>query len=161
VSFPPLVTPPAQPLDLEAEAPSALPRTIGRMVGEGRVRDAVGERALRPADLDSAEMGPVESIWIPLWRVKGSADSFSLDIVSTVETIRELPDAGVLGGGGRRPPDSRRRKGRTRTRRRTRPVGGFRHHDSTLSIPARRGLAPSAPGGMHAAMPARSMPFTG
>jgi len=140
VSFPPLVTPPALPLDLEEENASALPRTVGRMVGEGRVRDAIRERLLRPADLDSAEMSPVESIWIPVWRVKGSADSFSLDIVSTVETIREFPDVGVLGGGGRRPPDSRKRRGRTKTRRRTLPVGGFRHHDSTLAIVARRGF---------------------
>jgi len=145
VSFPPLVTPPALPLDLEAEEAFALPRTVGRMVGEGRVRDAIRDRFLRPADLDSAEMGPVESIWLPVWRVKGSADSFSLDIVSTLETIREIPDVGVLGGGGKRPPDSRRRKGRTRTRRRTRPVGGFRHHDGTLSVLARRAF-PIDPG---------------
>ncbi len=144
MSFPPLVVPPAQPLDLSGLDVSALPRTIGRMVGEGRVRDAITERFLRPADLETAEMSAVEAIWVPFWRVKGSADSFSLDVMTTVETIRERPDAIVLGGGGSRPPDSRK-SGRTRTRTRTRPVGGFRHTDGTLSILARRGF-PIDPG---------------
>ncbi|MCZ7682997.1 MAG: hypothetical protein M5U28_30995 [Sandaracinaceae bacterium] len=145
MGFPPLVTPPAQPLDLEGVEVWVLPRTIGRMVGEGRARDAVTERFLRPADLDGAEMGPVEAIWIPVWRVKGSADSFSLDLVTTVETIRGATDAIVLGGAGRTPPDSRKQRGRARTRTRTRPVGGYRHHDGTLSILARRGF-PIDPG---------------
>lgn len=145
MSFPPLVVPPAQPLDLEQLEAFALPRTIGRMVGEGRARDAITERFLRPADLDSAELSPVEAIWIPLWRVKGSADSFSLDLVTTIETTRERADAIILGGGGKRPPDSRKQRGRTTTRTRTRPVGGFRHQDGTLSILARRGF-PIDPG---------------
>ena len=109
------------------------------MVGEGRARDAVTGRTLGPADLDPAEIGPVESIWIPLWRVQGSADSFSIGFVRTVETIRRAPDVGVLGGPGRRPPDSRKR-GRTHRRERTLPSGGFRHHDGTMSILARRGF---------------------
>lgn len=144
MSFPPLITPPARPLDLDPAETFALPRSVGKMVGEGRARDAVTERALRPADLDAAEIGPVESIWIPVWRVKGSADSFSIDLVDTFETIRRGPDAVILGGGGKRPPDSRR-TGRTTTRRRTRPAGGFRHHDGTMSILARRAF-PIEPG---------------
>lgn len=140
VSFPPLVTPPARPLDLDPAETFALPRSVGKMVGEGRARDAVTDRALRPADLDGAEIGPVESIWIPLWRVKGSADSFSIDLMDTFETIRQGPDAVILGGPGKRPPNSRR-TGRTTTRRRTRPVGGYRHHDGTMSILARRAFA--------------------
>ncbi|MBX3275123.1 MAG: hypothetical protein KF729_32965 [Sandaracinaceae bacterium] len=144
MSLPPLVTPPARPLALEPAETFALPRTVGQMVGEGRARDAVLDRALRPADLDPSAVGPVEAIWIPLWRVKGSADSFSLDLVTTLETIRRAPDAIALGGPGRRPPDSRRRTERT-TRRTTRPVGGFSHHDGTLSVLARRAF-PIDPG---------------
>jgi hypothetical protein len=143
VSFPPLVTPPTQPLELDPAATFALPRTIGTMVGEGRARDAVLDRVLRPADLDPSALSPVEAIWVPFWRVKGSADSFSIDLVTTFETVRRGPDAIVLGGGGRKPPDSRR-TGRT-TRRGTRPVGGFMHHDGTLSILARRAF-PIDPG---------------
>jgi len=140
-----LVTPPAQPLDLAELEAFVLPRTVGKMVGEGRARDAVTERALRPADLESAELNEVEAIWVPLWRVEGSSDSFSLDIVRTIETVRTRPDAILLGGGKKRPPDSRR-SGRRRSRSRTRPVGGFKHHDGTLSLLARRGFAidPSA-----------------
>ncbi len=139
MSFEPLITPPAEPLDLSDLEAFVLPRTIGKMVGEGRARDAVTERALRPADLESAELGPVEAIWVPVWRIEGSADSFSIDIIRTIDTIRGGPDAILLGGGGRRPPDSRR-KTRRRSRSRARPVGGFRHHDGTLVIPARRGF---------------------
>lgn len=141
------MTPPARPLDLDPAEVFALPRSVGKMVGEGRARDAVTDRALRPADLDRAELGPVEAIWIPLWRVKGSADSFSIDLVDTFETIHEHgPDAVVLGGGGRRPPNSRRTGSRTTTRHRgTRPVGGFRHHDGTMSVLARHAF-PIDPG---------------
>lgn len=144
MSFPPLCTPPARPLDIDERETSALPRTIVTMVGEGRARDAVTERFLCPADIDDAVISDVEAIWVPLWRVEGTADSFSIDLVSTVETIRTGPDAVILGGGGKRPPDSRRQQG-TRTRRRTLPAGGFRHHDKTLSILARRGY-PIDPG---------------
>ncbi|MCA9607190.1 MAG: hypothetical protein KC619_16400 [Myxococcales bacterium] len=144
MSFPPLVTPPARPLDLDPAETFALPRGIGKMVGEGRARDAVTERTLRPADLEKAELGPVEPIWLPFWRVKGSADSFSIDLVDTFETIRRGPDAVILGGPGKRPPDSRR-TGRTTTRRRTLPRGGYRHRDGTMSILARRAF-PIDPG---------------
>lgn len=116
------------------------------MVGEGRARDGVTEGVLRPADIDEAEMHEIEPIWIPLWRVEGSSDTFSIDLVHTIETIRgRVPDAGVLGGGAKRPPDSRDRKGKTRTRRRTLPAGGFRHRDGTMSVLARRGF-PIDPG---------------
>lgn len=136
MSFPPLIHPPAQPLELPDDEVFVLPRTVGAMVGEGRARSAVREGFLRPADIDTAEIGPVERIWVPLWRVEGSADSLSIDLMETVERVRG-PDAVILGGPGKRPPDSRRTR---RTRRRVRPAGGFRHHDAAFAVPARRGF---------------------
>lgn len=137
--FSPLVQPPAEPLDLDATEAWGLPRTVGQMVGAGRARDAVLGGAFRPADVDRAELGEVEAIWVPLWRVEGSVDSFAIGLTETVRTIRSGPDAGVLGGGGRRPPRSPRK--RVRTKRSVLPTGGYSHHDGVVPVLARRGFA--------------------
>lgn len=143
MSFPPLITPPTSPLELDDQEVFLLPRTIGTMVGEGRARDAVTEGVLRPADIESAEIGPIEAIWVPFWRIQGSVDAFSIDLRETVDVVRRGKDVGVLGGGGQRPPKAPR--GHTTTRRRTRPQGGFRHQDATLAILGRHGF-PIDPG---------------
>ncbi|MFK7988927.1 MAG: hypothetical protein AB8I08_23115 [Sandaracinaceae bacterium] len=132
--FPPLVTAPANPLALEGLDVRVLPRSLGRMVGEGRVRDAVRARLLRPADLDPEEEGEVEALWIPLWRIEGSADGFGIGLVS--RPGRRGPDVGVLGGGGKRPPRSPhggRRRGPLL------PSGQVRHHDGVVRVLARSG----------------------
>ncbi|HHH30604.1 MAG TPA: hypothetical protein ENK57_19995 [Polyangiaceae bacterium] len=136
MDFPPLITPPNDPFDLESQEVFALPRTVGRMVGEGRARDAVTRRALGPADLDRATFAAVEAIWIPLWRIEGSSDTFSIGISRTVETITRWPDVGVLGGGGKRSPS--RPRPSHRTRRRTSPIAGYQHREQARSILARR-----------------------
>lgn len=138
--FPPLVTPPAAPLALGGLDVRILPRTLGRMIGEGRARDAVRERLFRPADLDRAEESDVEALWVPLWRIEGSADGFGVGL--TTRRGRRGPDVGVLGGGGKRPP--RAPKGRRTAA--VLPSGQFRHHDGVVHVLARSGYAidPSA-----------------
>lgn len=134
MSFPSLLRPPARPLELADDEVFVWPCTVGEMVGHGRAKAAVREGFLRPADIDTAELSPVTRIWLPLWRVEGSASSFSVGLVDTTRRTRG-PDAGVLGGPGPRPP----RSPRGRTRRGLMPTGGYRHHDGLLSLPARRG----------------------
>lgn len=84
------------------------------MAGHGRARDAVSRGWLRPADVDRAEIGPVERVFVPLWRFEGSADGFHLGLTA-VSSGRGRP--AVL------------------------PTGGFRHHDGELLVLARAHLA--------------------
>lgn len=113
MTFPSLTTPPASPLELEGLDVCYSPRSVGELVGHGRVRDAVNGGALRPADMDTAEVGEVESIWVPIWRCEGSVDGFHVSVGTTT------------------------RGGRSRLT----PRGGFQHKERTHYILARSGFA--------------------
>ncbi|AKF07531.1 hypothetical protein [Sandaracinus amylolyticus] len=117
--FPPLVTPPSRPIDVDERDTFVVPATFGTMAGHGRARDAVTRGWARPADVDRAEIGPVERVFVPLWRFEGSADGFHVGL-TTMPTGRGRP--AVL------------------------PTGGFRHHDGEILVLARAHLAidPSA-----------------
>jgi hypothetical protein len=106
----PLVTPPAHPLSIDDSECFVVPATFGVMAGHGRARDAATSGMMRPADIGTAKVMPVERIFVPLWRFEGSADGFHvrLDTIAT--------------GRGRRLPI---------------PSGGFRHHDGQILVPAR------------------------
>ncbi|MGE0790120.1 MAG: hypothetical protein AB7S26_30885 [Sandaracinaceae bacterium] len=136
--LPPLVEPAAHPLDLSDVECWVVPRTVGDMVGAGRARDAVMEGMFRPADIDRAELGEVESIAVPIFRFEGTVSSFSIGMTETVRTIRTGPDVGVLGGGGRTPPRSPKK--RLSTRRHILPTGGFSHQSRVEHVLARRGF---------------------
>ena len=114
MSFPPLVVPPAAPIALEGIDAFALPVTFGEMAGHGRARDAVREGFTKPADIDRAEVGPVERIAVPLWRIEGASESFHIGLGSA-----------TIGRG--RPV--------------VLPTGGFRHQDRAVLVPARRNFA--------------------
>ena len=116
--FPPLAAKPATPLDLSDVNVHYCRRSIGELVGHGRVRDAVRGGVLRPADMDKADVGEVESVWLPMWRFEGSVDGFHVSLGTTT------------------------RGGRSRLT----PRGGFQHKDRTQYILARSGFAidPSA-----------------
>lgn len=111
--FPPLGTPPAAPLSLDGVEVSYSPRSVGELVGHGRVREAVSGGVLRPADMDKAEIGEVESVWVPVWRFEGSVDGFHVSLGTTT------------------------RGGRSRLT----PRGGYRHKERTEYILARSGFA--------------------
>ncbi|MDQ3037719.1 MAG: hypothetical protein M3Y87_35325 [Myxococcota bacterium] len=117
--LPPLVTPAARAIEHPARETFVVPATFGQMAGHGRARDAVTRGWLRPADVDRAQLGPVERVYVPLWRFEGSVDGFSVG-VSTFS----------------------RGNGRTGVM----PTGGFRHHDGEVLVPARTHFAvdPSA-----------------
>ncbi|UJR79888.1 hypothetical protein [Sandaracinus amylolyticus] len=117
--FPPLVTPPSRPSEVAESDTFVVPATFGTMAGHGRARDAVTHGWARPADVDRAEIGPVERVFVPLWRFEGSADGFHVGL-TTVPAGRGRP--AVL------------------------PTGGFRHHDGEILVLARAHLAidPSA-----------------
>lgn len=140
--FPPLISPPSHPLDLENVEAFTVPKSIGKMVGEGRARDAVTRNVLRPADLETAELEPVQLIWVPLWRFEATADSFHLRLDRM--WIPESSSGPIIqGGSGRRPPRSpRRRRGQSVVT----PGGGFRHRDRTVAVLGRAGfpIDPSA-----------------
>lgn len=112
--FPPLSTPSPRPIDWPLAETFVVPATFGTMAGHGRARDAVTRGWLRPADVDRARMGPVERVFVPLWRIEGSADGFHLG-VTTIP--RGSGRAGMM------------------------PTGGFRHHDGEILVLARRHLA--------------------
>lgn len=112
MGFPPLITPASEPLDLAGVDACYSPRSVGEMVGHGRVRDAVTRGVLRPADMDKAEIGDVESIWVPVWRFEGTVDGFHISL-------------GTHTRGGRE---------------RLMPRGGFKHRDRTLYVLARGGF---------------------
>jgi hypothetical protein len=118
MTFPPLVSPPATPLDLEGVEVCYAKRSVGELVGHGRVRDAVSGGVLRPADMDKAVVGEVEALWVPVWRFEGSVDGFHVSLGTTT------------------------RGGRSRLT----PRGGFQHKERTQYILARSGFAidPSA-----------------
>ena len=113
-TFPALATPSPRPITWPEAETFVVPATFGTMAGHGRARDAVTRGWLRPADVDRARMGPVERVFVPLWRIEGSADGFHLGVAT------------IPRGGGR--------SGVV-------PTGGFRHHDGELLVLARRHLA--------------------
>lgn len=113
-TFPPLATPSPRPIAWPEAETFVVPATFGTMAGHGRARDAVTRGWLRPADVDRARVGPVERLFVPLWRIEGSADGFHLGVAT------------IPRGGGR--------SGIV-------PTGGFRHHDGELLVLARRHLA--------------------
>lgn len=106
----PLITPPAQPIAEPDRETFVVPATFGVMAGHGRARDAASRGWLRPADLDRAQLGPVERIFVPLWRFEGSVDGFHVGLTT-------------YGRGN----------GRTGVL----PTGGFRHHDGEVLVLAR------------------------
>jgi hypothetical protein len=108
--LPPLVTAPAKPLDWPAAETFVVPATFGVMAGHGRAKDAVTRGLLRPADVDASKMGPVERVFVPLWRVEGSMDGFHVGLTSY---SRGSGRGGVM------------------------PTGGFRHHDGDVLVLAR------------------------
>jgi hypothetical protein len=110
MGFAPLVTPPHEPLALDGVDCFVVPVAFGEMAGHGRARDAVRGGFTRPADIDKAELGPVERIFVPLWRVEGSSEAFHVGLTS------------IQGQG----------------RSRVLPTGGFRHLDRTVLVAARR-----------------------
>ncbi len=142
--LPPLVQPTATPLDLDEVQAWAIPCAIGAMVGKGRARDAITEGVLRPADIAEAEIEPAALVWLPLWRVEGSVDAFSVGLTRTARTVLSGPDVGVLGGPGRRPPRSPKK--RARVRQGVLPHGGYSHRDGVVPVLARAGfpIDPSA-----------------
>ncbi len=107
----PLVTPPLEPLSLEGIDCFVIPIAFGEMAGHGRARDAVREGFTRPADIDAAEVGPVERIFVPLWRIEGSSEAFHVGLTSM-----------------------QRRTGGVQLL----PTGGFKHLDRTVLVLARR-----------------------
>lgn len=111
--FPPLTSAPVAPLDLDGIEVSYSPRSVGEMVGHGRVREAVSGGVLRPADMDKADIGEVESVWVPVWRFEGSVDGFHVSLGTTT------------------------RGGRSQLM----PRGGFQHKERTQYILARSGFA--------------------
>lgn len=110
VELPPLITPAGKPIEQPAAETFVVPATFGEMAGHGRARDAVTRGWLRPADVDRARIGPVEKIFVPLWRIEGSVDGFHLGLTTVA-----------------------RREGRTGVM----PTGGFRHHDGEVLVLAR------------------------
>lgn len=110
VELPPLIVPAARPIEPPARETFVVPATFGQMAGHGRARDAVTRGWLRPADVDRAEVGAVERIYVPLWRFEGSVDGFSVGL-STFS--RGNGRTGVI------------------------PTGGFRHHDGEVLVLAR------------------------
>jgi hypothetical protein len=112
VSFPPLITKPSAPV--VDEPAFVLPRSVSEMAGKGRAKDAVTRGFLKPRDIETAEISEVEKIFVPLWRIEGSVDGFHIG-------LGEITNS--------------------RGRSRPFPTGGFRHHDGTLSVLARRGFA--------------------
>ncbi len=101
-----------RPIAWSRSSALAVPASFSEMSGKGRARDAVKERWLRPADLDRATIAPPERVWIPLYRVEGSADGFHVGLRTS-----------------------------SAARGRILPTGGFRHHDGVVLVPARAGLA--------------------
>jgi hypothetical protein len=113
MGFAPLVTPPHEPLPLEGIDCFVVPVAFGEMAGHGRARDAVREGFTRPADIDKAEVGPVERIFVPVWRIEGTSEAFHVGVT----TIQRRGGARLM------------------------PTGGYRHLDRTVLVAARRSFA--------------------
>lgn len=114
--FDPLVTPPQAPLSLEGVDAFVLPVTFGEMAGHGRARTAATEAKTLPADIAKAEVSRPERLYVPLWRIEGTSESFHVGLTTTAPR------------GGR-------------DRRLVLPTGGFRHQDRALLVLARRHFA--------------------
>jgi hypothetical protein len=114
VPFDPLVTPPTAPLGLEGIDAYVLRVTFGEMAGHGRARTAAREGLTKPADIAGAERSEPERVFVPLWRIEGSSESFHVGLTSRSH------------GGGRRI---------------VLPTGGFDHQDRAVLVLARRHFA--------------------
>lgn len=108
--FAPLVTPPYEALSLEGIDCFVVPVAFGEMAGHGRARDAVRSGFTRPADIDKAELSPIERIFVPLWRIEGTSEAFHVGLTS----IQRRGGPSLM------------------------PTGGFKHLDRTVLVAARR-----------------------
>jgi len=94
------------------EAESFLaPLTIGRTDAEARIRDAIFDRTLRPADIETATVDEPHLLLVPLWRVDVSVDGHHVGLSSV-----------SVGSGNTRIPL---------------PVAGARHKDAVLIVRGR------------------------
>ncbi len=95
------------------EAESFLaPLTIARGDAEARVREAIFDRTLRPADIETATMDEPHLLLVPLWRVEVSVDGHHVGLSSV-----------TVGSSQTRIPI---------------PIGGSRHKDAVVIVRARR-----------------------
>jgi hypothetical protein len=88
------------------------PLTLGRNEANKAIHDAIFDRTLRPADIESASVDEAHLLLVPLWRVDVSVDGHHVGLSSV-----------TVGSGGTRIPI---------------PTGGSRHKDAVLIVRGRR-----------------------
>src|SRR5512135_2804600 len=101
----------ARPVNIGETEAFIVPLTIARSDAEHRIREAIFDRTLRPADIDTASMEEPHLLLVPLWRVDVSVDGHHIGLSSI-----------SVGGGKAQIPI---------------PVGGARHKDAVLIVRGR------------------------
>ncbi len=112
--FGPIAPPPLAAVHVPDGAAFMVPSRLGPEEADRRAREAAQEGLLRPVDSHRADLELAQLVWVPVWRVDGSAEGVHVG----VRAVRDR--RGTLRG--------------------MLPTGGVRHRDAVVLLLARKML---------------------